>query len=101
MSLTLVSESSEDDGEFPYQLVSFPGYENNEGKKAIDIVLASWMSYKKKKGVYVTKFAPPPYSASVKKEMHLLLKTYSPAPEIWPEYEIFHGNASKVSHLTI
>ncbi|XP_043473226.1 uncharacterized protein LOC122505577 [Leptopilina heterotoma] len=88
------SISEEEADEFAYQLVSFPGYEDSEGKKPIDIVLSSWMKYKKKKNIYVTKFAPPPYNVAVKREMNNLLKSYSPAPAIWPEYEVsFHGHA--------
>lgn len=87
--------SSDDENKcYNYQLISFPGYEDENGKKAVDIVLASLIYYNKKAKKYFTKFPPPPYDTNTKKQLKQFLRSFSPALDAWPEYEIqFQGYA--------
>ncbi|XP_043468038.1 uncharacterized protein LOC122502176 [Leptopilina heterotoma] len=77
-----------------YRLISFVGFTDESGRKLVDVVLSSWIRYNFKSKQYLSKFPPPPYDASCRRNLNKLLKSLSEAPEVWPEYPInFQGNA--------
>ena len=91
-----IMSSIKDEDDYPYELVSFLGYEDDEGRALVDIVLSTWISFKRSKEIHVTKYPPPPYNKSTLLELNKLLKTLGDAPDYWSEYPIaFKGRASK------
>ncbi|XP_043472681.1 putative uncharacterized protein DDB_G0267716 isoform X2 [Leptopilina heterotoma] len=81
--------------EYLYQLVTFVGSEDDEGKKDVDIVLSKWIRFSEEENKFFTRFPSPPYDTWTMKEFNKLLKNCISAPTIWMEYEVEIENHAK------
>lgn len=83
-----------------YQLVSFVNEIDKEGKRAVECVPSSWVSYDKGLGSLVVRYMAPPYKEEDKLLIRTLIQNREDPPESWPSYPVtLQGDASKALTL--
>lgn len=70
-----------------FDIVQFVQRDDSE-KKSIDCVPSSWIIFDQKSHQLMTKFMPPPYTASRCFALHKMVKENKNAPDNWPNYAI-------------
>lgn len=73
---------------YDFQIVEFISRGPKNKRRQTDIVPLLWITYDKKRGHYLTKFMPPPYTEDKSNFFHHLVKTKSPPLEEWSDYHV-------------
>ncbi|CAL1680897.1 unnamed protein product [Lasius platythorax] len=71
-----------------FNIVNFYKSTTYEGKKSMDCVLSTWISFEPENQELVVKFMPPPYTKKKSNVIHDLVKNNNIPLEKWPQYPI-------------